>query len=93
MIGEDEARALEAATAVVVEIFLLVFSFAIFAMTAGKMICAGHLDNLVRLRTFICQKIITLGNHVDLVLSSMLILLMLQRLNIIWMVRFFLVAR
>nr|GMN67900.1 hypothetical protein TIFTF001_036958 [Ficus carica] len=61
MIGEDEARAREAATAVAVEIFLLVFSFAIFAMTAGKMICAGHLDNLVPLRTFICQKIITLG--------------------------------
>nr|GMN67881.1 hypothetical protein TIFTF001_036937 [Ficus carica] len=61
MIGEAEARAREAATAVAVEIFLLVFSFAIFAMTAGKMICAGHLDNLVHLRTFICQKIITLG--------------------------------
>ncbi|GMN67901.1 hypothetical protein TIFTF001_036964 [Ficus carica] len=63
MIGEDEARAREAATAVAVEIFLLVFSFAIFAMTAGKMICAGHLDNLVPLRTFICQKIITLGQQ------------------------------
>lgn len=40
-----------------------VFWFAIYAMTAGKMISGGHLSSSALSRTFTCQGTITLGEH------------------------------
>lgn len=85
---EEGALVLEADMVAVAEIFLLAFLFVTFVVIAGQKILEGHSGSLVPLKIFTCLRTITLGSHVALVLSSMWILLMHLKLNIIWMVKF-----
>jgi len=64
-----------------------VFWSGISVGTAGQKTSVGHLDNLVDLKIYIFQEIITLGSLEGLDLSSIMILMMLLMQSIIWMGR------
>jgi hypothetical protein len=73
----------------VVEISLPAFWSGIFGGTVGQKTFGAHLDNLVVLKIYTFQEIITQGSPEDLGLSSIMILKTLLMQSIIWMVKWF----